>query len=105
METKVYFRCEPFIMHICCRTIEDAQKIVNVARSVGFKRTGIQSTKNKIIVEVNSSEVFETIIIRGKKLLVNDDYTKELVDEANIKLKSNLEKVKKFYWHIKYISD
>lgn len=82
-------------MHICCRTIEDAQNIVNIARSVGFKRTGIQSTRHKIIVEVNSSEVFETIIARRKRLLVSDAYIDELVKEANLKLSNNLKKIKK----------
>lgn len=105
METKVYFRFEPFIMHICCKTIEDAQKIVDIARSVGFKRTGIQSTKNKVMVEVNSSEVFETIVARGKKLLINDYYINELIKEANFKLANNLKKIRRFNEHIKkYIS-
>jgi len=92
----VYFRFEPLILHIAANTIENAQKLVNSARDVGFKRTGIQSTKNKIIIEIASTEILETIIAKNRKLLINDDYLKVLIQEANKKLQQNKNKIKKF---------
>lgn len=91
----IWFRQEAAIFHIACRTIDDAQKLINLARSIGFKRSGIQSTKNKIIVEIASSEYIDAIIAKNGKLLVNDNYLKILINEANKKLEKNKEKLKK----------
>jgi tRNA wybutosine-synthesizing protein 3 len=95
-KTNVYFRFEPLILHIASDTIENAQKLVNKARSIGFKRTGIQSTKNKIITEIASTEILNTIIAKNKKLLITNDYLKVLIQEANKKLEQNNKKIRKF---------
>lgn len=102
LSSSLWFRQEPAIFHICCRRLGDAQFLINAARSVGFKRTGIQSLK-KIMVEVASSDYIDTIIARNNKLLVDERYLKVLVDEANKKLKRNKEKVKEFYRLLKKI--
>lgn len=96
----VWFRYEAAILHIACKTIKDAQKLVNIARSVGFKRSGIQSTK-KMIVEIASSDYLDTIIAKNGKLLVSEDYIKILIKEANKKLKKNMQKIERFYDSIK----
>lgn len=93
----VYFRFEPLILHVAADSIENAQKLVNKARDIGFKRTGIQSTKNKIIIEIASTEILNTIIAKNKKLLVNNDYLKILIQEANKKIEQNKSKIKRFY--------
>jgi len=98
----LWFRQEPAIFHICCRRLSDAQKLINIARSVGFKRSGIQSLK-KIMVEVASSDYIDTIIARNNKLLVDEDYIKVLVSEANKKLRRNKEKVNEFHRLLKKI--
>ena len=92
----VWFRFEPLILHAAARTIEDAQQLVDKARAVGFKRSGIQSTKNKIAVEIASTEIMSTIIADKGKMLVGEDYLKKLVDEANKRLERNKEKIKRF---------
>ena len=37
----VWFRAEPAIMHIAADTLENAVKLLNIARSIGFRRSGI----------------------------------------------------------------
>ncbi len=92
----VWFRFEPLILHITAKNIKNAQSLINKARSIGFKRSGIQSTKNKTAVEIASTEIISTIIADKGKLLVSDDYLKRLVKEANKKLKINKNKTKKY---------
>lgn len=92
----IWFKFEPFILHVTAKNIESAQELVNKARDVGFRRTGIQSTK-RINIEINSTEVISTIIAEKGKLLVDDNYIKILIREANKKLKENREKIKKFF--------
>ena len=103
-KTDVYFRFEPLILHIAAENIEYAQRLVNLARNLGFKRTGIQSTKNKIIIEIASTEILETIIAKEGKLLVDSNYLKILIQEANKKLQQNNKKIKKFENNLKPVS-
>ncbi|MBW2981328.1 hypothetical protein KY343_00480 [Candidatus Woesearchaeota archaeon] len=104
LETDVYFRFEPLILHVAAKSIEDAQRLINKTRDIGFKRTGIQSTKNKIIIEIASTEILNTIIAKNKKLLVDNSYLKILIKEANKKLEQNNKKIKRFENQLKFIT-
>ena len=97
--SEIWFKQEPPILHVVARTIEDAQDLVNIVRSIGFKRSGIQSTKKKITIEIGSTEVIATIIADKGRLLVNDDYLKVLIQKANKKLENSRKKIKNLYKH------
>ena len=96
-KTAVWFRFEPLILHVTSRTLEDAQQLLSIAKDIGFKRSGIQSTKRKITLEIASTEIIDTIIADKGSLLVTDDYLKILIKQANKKLKRNNDRIKKFY--------
>ena len=91
----VWFLMEPLILHVCCRTMDSALEMLKLARRVGFKRGGIISVSKKITLEFTSSERVETIIADNGQVLVPDSYLQRLVAEANKKMLSNLEKIKK----------
>ncbi len=97
----LWFKEEPAIIHVCCETIKDAQDLVDLSRESGFKRTGIQSTRKRINVEIGSSEVIDAIIAVKGKLIVTDDYLKTLIKKANEKIEINLRKIDKLYKKIK----
>jgi len=100
----IWFKQEPFILHIACRDLKHAKDLLKIASSVGLKHSGIISLKeNKIIIEIIGNEKIETIVSKNKKLLVNEDYMKELVIEANKKLLRNRVYMGKLYYElIKY---
>ncbi|MBW3002963.1 hypothetical protein KY337_00235 [Candidatus Woesearchaeota archaeon] len=89
----VWFRMEAAILHVCCDSLENAQKLVDFARNNGFKRTGIQATNKKYIVEIIGSERIDAPLLNGGNLLVDDVYLAHLLDEANSKLLTNFEKL------------
>ena len=93
----VWFKEEASIFHICCRAIDDAQKLINLARSLGFRRSGAQATKRKIVVEIVSTENIEAIVARNRKAIVADGYLKVLAEEANKKMERNKGKIMMFY--------
>lgn len=95
-DAAIWFRAEPPILHVCCRTLEHAQKLVNVARELGFKRSGIQSSDNFFHVEISSTDIFDAPIAKRGVLRVNESYLHLLVDEANKKMKRNRDKIEKF---------
>jgi len=96
IKNTVWFREESLIIHICCRTIEDASKLIEIAKHIGFKRSGINTLGKKIMLELVSTENMDAPVIKDK-LLVDDNYLKILVKEANKKLKITKEKIKKLF--------
>jgi len=51
MGKNVWFKCEGPILHIRCRDINAAERIVKLFRMIGWKKTGIIGIKPKIMVE------------------------------------------------------
>jgi len=94
-EEEAWFRMEGLILHVCCRTIVDAEKLLDIARSsgIGLKRTGITSLGGKIIVEILGTEILDCPISKNKKLLVDDHYLELLIESANKKLEKNRKKI------------
>lgn len=96
-KNKVWLKQESLILHVCCKTTEDAFDLLKIARSLGLKRSGIISKNKKIIVEIINPEHLLTIIGENGALIADKNYFEKLVDEANEKLKRNKEKIKKLY--------
>jgi tRNA wybutosine-synthesizing protein 3 len=93
---EVWLMEEPPILHVCCKTISDAQKVVNAAKEAGFKRTGIISTEKKIIVEIISTEKVNAPVAIEGEMIVDDAYLKILIEKSNKKLEMTRKKMEKF---------
>lgn len=91
---KVVFQQEPCILHVACKSLESAQTLVDKAKFAGWKRSGIMATRKRFICELMSTEHLELPIIKDKKILVDDDFLKILVEEANKKLERTWQKIK-----------
>ena len=91
----IYLKEEPCILHVACRTIENAGKLVNIARQSGWKKSGIISTRQgKVMTELISTEILAAPVSDMGKLLFEDSYLRTLVSEANKKLMQTREKIK-----------
>lgn len=93
----IWFKMEPFIIHIECLDVDHAKKLIEIARESGLKRSGIFLLNKRIICEIMSTERIETIVSKNRKLLINKRYFFVLVKEANKKLRRTRKKMKKFY--------
>ncbi|MEA3430060.1 MAG: tRNA wybutosine-synthesizing 3 family protein [Nanoarchaeota archaeon] len=97
---EVWFRMEAAILHVACDSLENAQKLVDFARNSGFRRSGIQSTNKKILVEIVGSERMDIPVYYDAKLLISAYYVREMIRFANYKLNINwakIEKLKEFF--------
>lgn len=92
-QSEVWFKMESAIFHVCAKTIEDANELLIKAIKSGFKHSGILSISDRIIIEVMGSEKLETIIAKEGKLLISDDYLKEIIIIVNKKLEKNKERI------------
>ena len=101
----VWFRVEPAILHVACKSLFSAVKILNLARDIGFRRSGIISIrKNKLVLELISTEKIDAIVSKNRKLLIDENYFKVLVKEGNKKLEKTWQKINKLYTELNKLS-
>ncbi len=93
----VWLKQESAIVHLCCRNLKAAEKILIICKESGFKHSGILSLGKRIIVQVLSSENIETIVAAQGKLLVSEEYLQVLVDECNKKMERNRQRLQRLY--------
>ena len=93
---EVYFKQETCIIVAACSSLDKAQKLVDKFKESGWKRTGIMASRKRIIVEAMSTEYMSLPIMDDGKLLVEEDYLKRIVKEANARLDRVREKISRF---------
>lgn len=91
----IKFKIEPPIIHIACRDLKDASIMLEKAKYIGFKRSSILTCDKNVILELNSSDRLEFPIIKNRKILVDDEFLKLVVEISNEKLGRGWGKIKK----------
>lgn len=97
----IKFKMEPCALHVSCRTFEQAQKLQENAKLAGWKKSGVISFEKRFVVEMNSTERLEFPVIRKGKILVDDDFLKIVVENANEKLRKGWKKIKRMEKSVK----
>lgn len=88
---------EPFVLHVQCRTLEDAQLLHGVAINSGFRNSGITvGKKGKIIMGVRSTHCLEVPLSHKAKCLVSEEYLDFLVQTTNQKMEENKKRIVRF---------
>lgn len=95
LDGEVFFRMEGAILHVCCKTLDDAKAFLDASRNAGFKVGGIISLKPKIMAELRSVDFIDTIIAKNGKMVIEESYLKVLLSEANQKLERNWKRIGK----------
>ncbi|XP_013077723.2 tRNA wybutosine-synthesizing protein 3 homolog [Biomphalaria glabrata] len=99
------FKFEPFIMHVQCQTLEDAQKLHQAAVAAGFRNSGITiGGKGKIMMAVRSTHSLEAPLSSEGKLIVSQEYIKFLIECANKKMEENKNRIHRFFELVKTLS-
>ena len=89
----VEFQKTTCILHVACADLNSAQTLVNKAKLAGWKHSGIMTTSKRFVVELHSTEKISFPIMNKGEVLVNDDFLKIVVDEANSKLERTWKKI------------
>ncbi|KFV94065.1 tRNA wybutosine-synthesizing protein 3, partial [Eurypyga helias] len=86
----VVLKFEPFVLHVLCRELRDAQLLHSAAIESGFRNSGITVGRGgKIVMAVRSTHCLEVPLSRQGKLMVSEEYIEFLVDVANGKMEEN----------------
>lgn len=92
----------PPIVHVACKDLFSAGKLLTIANSAGFRRSGLISLRN-LVVEIASLERLEMPISISGELIVDESYLRIAVEMANLKLIKGKEKIEKLSNYIKRI--
>ncbi len=92
-----WLKQEGFILHICCRTLDAADKIISLARDCGLKRSGAISFSKRIIVEILGTDRIEAVLARHGAVIASDSYIEAAAEEANLKMEKNFERLILFF--------
>uniref|UniRef100_A0A8C3LPB3 tRNA wybutosine-synthesizing protein 3 homolog n=1 Tax=Chrysolophus pictus TaxID=9089 RepID=A0A8C3LPB3_CHRPC len=97
----VVFKFEPFVLHVQCQELQDAQLLHSVAIESGFKNSGITVGRGgKIMMAVRSAHCLEVPLSHMGKLMVSEEYIEFLVHVANQKMEENARRIDRFYKHL-----
>ncbi len=81
----IWFLFQPLILHIMARDISSAKELLDAAKRAGFKRVGILGLDGKIVVLIEGHEYIALPIKRKGRVLVDEDYIRELAHQVNVK--------------------
>ncbi|MBI2650719.1 hypothetical protein HYX04_05425, partial [Candidatus Woesearchaeota archaeon] len=91
IKNQIWFRQQPVILHVACRNLDAAKKLLDAARKI-FKHSGIISVSDrKIVVEIIGNERIEAIIA-DKDFAMDENSIKKLIKYANENFEENKRK-------------
>nr|XP_003411277.1 tRNA wybutosine-synthesizing protein 3 homolog [Loxodonta africana] len=89
---------EPFVLHVQCRQLKDAQLLHSAAVDSGFRNSGITvGKKGKTMMAVRSTHSLEVPLSHKGKLMVTEEYIDFLLNIANQKMEENKKRIERFY--------
>lgn len=94
----VFFRFEPLILHIVCKTMDAAEQLLHICGMCGLKHSGaitLGTGGKRIIVEIIGNDRLDAPIAKEGKLLVTEQGISHFVADANEKMKQNLLRIEK----------
>ncbi len=93
----LWFKIEPFILHIGAKNLENTERILKVMKESGIKRGGIIVTKKgKFLTELLGTQMLSVPVKEKNKILIEKKFLKYLIKIANKKLIENYNLLKKF---------
>ncbi len=101
-EEELWFKLDPFILHIGTNSLENAKKILQICRKTGIRRAGIMTAEEgKFIIELIGTQSMSFPAKIKNKILLEKEYFKITLNKANKKLEKNYEQLKKLEKNLK----
>ncbi|MCD6414105.1 MAG: hypothetical protein J7L23_00560 [Candidatus Diapherotrites archaeon] len=93
----VWFKVDPLILHVSCKDIETASRLLKAKTRAGIKRGGIFSiSEERVQIELEGTYKMELPVKKGNRILVSEDYFKLVIEEANKKKLKNTKMWERF---------
>lgn len=96
-EKNLWFKQEPFIVHIGTNNLKNANKILETMHAAGIRRGGISVAKEgKFLIELIGSNFLSFPAKVGGKKIADREFIEKMVEIANKKLEKNYRALKRF---------
>ncbi len=92
----LFFRVDPVILHVGCRDLDSASRLLKVCQKTGLKRSGMYQIKPRIIVEIMGVDALYAPIGKDGTVMVDDGYVEFLCEIGNEKFRNNEGKILDF---------
>jgi tRNA wybutosine-synthesizing protein 3 len=90
---QLWFITQSPIFHIVARTIEDADRLIKTGIKSGFKHSSFKTGKNRIIIEICSTERMDVPLANNDEIFISDDYLNFLIELGNDLIKRSNKKI------------
>mgnify|MGYP000911723226 CR=1 FL=1 len=91
------------IIHVVCKDLESAKRLINISKESGFKYSSIFSFSEKIIVEIRSTEKMDIPVFKNGKVYPNEEYIMMIIDVANQLIERIKKKIEKLNENLREI--
>ncbi len=91
----VFFRFEPLILHVVCRDLGAAERLLQICNTAGLKHSGAISLGERIVVEIIGNDRLDAPVAKDGNILITSDGISHFVFDANEKMKRNLERIER----------
>lgn len=92
----LFFRLDPVILHVGCRDMDSASRLLKICQRTGLKRSGTYQVKPRIIVEIMGVDALCAPLGKDGRVMIDDDYIEFLCDISNEKFRNNEKKIDEF---------
>ncbi len=94
----LWFKVEPFILHLASKDLESAKRILSIARESGIKVAGVQSFREGIYhIELRNIEYMAVPVVWEGERVLEDATLSKMVNIANWKMVKNQQRLQRFY--------
>lgn len=101
-EEELWFKLDPFILHLGANSLENAKKILKTTKKTGIRRAGIMvAQEGKFIVELIGTQTMAFPVKTQAKVLLGEEYLSKALEKANQKLEKNYKQLKEFERNVK----
>jgi len=90
LKSTAWLRAEPAALHIAAKELSKAQELLSKIRNLGWKKSGIISTKDRYIIEAFAPEILVAPITSKTP----KSYIQLLMQESNKKLRKTNQRIK-----------
>ncbi|MBI4210496.1 MAG: hypothetical protein HY544_03260 [Candidatus Diapherotrites archaeon] len=93
---ELWFKLEPFILHIGCANLRDSVKVLGAMKNAGVKRGGIiVAEKEKFLIELQGTERMSFRVKISGRAMVGEDYIDSIFPMANRMLAKNYSRLER----------
>jgi tRNA wybutosine-synthesizing protein 3 len=92
------FKVEPLLLHVAAASLKRGRQMLAIALALGFRESGLVVSDSRVTVHVRGQSLALCVpLTKSGSLCPSKAYLQSLVDQANMRMRQNLEKLNRLY--------